>query len=962
MKQRCLSLTSLVVLVIFILSQSAPVTPVKSFSLPRMAASAISGRVTDEGGNGVEGVTIRAVVDYYRLYIPQVSSSGTGSQNGANPPRSGQNFYTIQTDANGDYNLDMLPPGRYVITADKVGFDFDPLSYTIDASSGGDDYNFQEITIPTVYSPLTNPLTETTTSQIVSISSDGSTYTFDTETPELAQVDAGEIIMGGITTATPEGFLRKVVSKQQQGGDLVLVTEQATLVEAFESLSINESKQLDPTDVQSIPNAPGVRLLQAPYAAAPGDFNFELNSAVLYDKDGNLNTTGDQIVADGTLIARPKIELRVRIENYALEEFYYTTTMSVQTGYTVTSRISLDIPLLDDIKLLPTVYLGAYVVGPIVIVPHLDLIAGISGSLSAGVSASVAYTSSFTSGAQKLNGRWQTIAQFDNDFSFSPLSFNYGVSFKAFIGPKVSVWLYGALGAYLKSGYALKLDIAPAANPWLTLKSGLETTFGLSITVPIIDKELLKIQLLGINNWHLLLSLSHSSNNPPYLPTNPSPPHRATDQSITAQLGWTGGDPDGDTVVYDVYFNANNATPATRVAYHQSGTTFNPGSLAAGTIYYWKIVAFDEHGVSTTGPVWSFTTGSGGGTLPGAFNKNSPANGATNQPTSLTLDWADSSGATSYAYCYDITNDNACSNWNGPVATSQASISGLSASTTYYWQALATNGVGDTYANGSPTAFWSFTTGSGGVIPGEMILIPAGSFQMGCDPDHNGGYSCSSDELPLHTVTLDAYRIDKYEVTNAQYAQCVTAGSCAAPQYNYSNTRTSYYDNPTYASYPVIYVSWQNAADYCAWAGKRLPTEAEWEKAARGTTVIAYPWGDASPSCSLANYFHYNGSNNIFCVGDTSAVGSYPAGASPYSVMDMAGNVWEWVNDWYQSNYYSGSPASNPQGPASGISRVVRGGSWYFDDYNLRLAYRNNYLPTLRFDYLGFRCAAPPGN
>ena len=224
-----------------------------------------------------------------------------------------------------------------------------------------------------------------------------------------------------------------------------------------------------------------------------------------------------------------------------------------------------------------------------------------------------------------------------------------------------------------------------------------------------------------------------------------------------------------------------------------------------------------------------------------------------------------------------------------------------------------------------------------------LLYVPAGSFTMGSDNSPN------DNEIPAHTVYLDAFWIDKTEVTIQMYERCVEADVCREPIDKSSLTRPSYYGNAAFDRFPVIQVDWNMANTYCEWVDRRLPTEAEWEKAARGNDRRPYPWGNEVPNNDLLNYSSV--------VGDTTEVSQYPDGASLYGALNMAGNVSEWVADWYGNDYYSTSPSLNPQGPDSGNDRILRGGSFshLFRQTNTTFRFWND--PNIRDYYDGFRCA-----
>ncbi len=225
------------------------------------------------------------------------------------------------------------------------------------------------------------------------------------------------------------------------------------------------------------------------------------------------------------------------------------------------------------------------------------------------------------------------------------------------------------------------------------------------------------------------------------------------------------------------------------------------------------------------------------------------------------------------------------------------------------------------------------------MVPSEMVSIPEGTFTMGCNAAIDT--ECKPDEDPPHTVHVNAFTMDKYETTLAEYLKCVNDAKCTFPKCAWDPCK-----NP---DYPMACIVFTQAQSYCSYVGKRLATEAEWEYAARGTDGRKYPWGNDPLTCDRANYAE--------CGGGPQAVGSHPSGASPFGLLDMAGNAVEFTSDLYSPTYYQGSPNDNPTGPTDGTAYVGRGGGFLSEPVWQRTSARDYYEPWYSRVSMGFRCA-----
>lgn len=464
--------------------------------------------------------------------------------------------------------------------------------------------------MPVVIPETTKVLPETTTQLLSEISGDGTVFTFTQSTPHLHALETGDVIVGGATANAPNGFLRKVTAVSSSWWPVVVETEDATLEETIESGSAQISHALAPDQVQASTQLIGVRLATA--ADLQDDFYLNLEDVVLYDHDGDLDTEHDQILANGSIRLKPDFDFSLRVQHFELQELSFIASVEETAELEIEAKAALSV--IDE-----KVEIARYILSPVtvmvgpvpvVLVPVLTVNVGINGSVYVGLRSEVTQQATLRAGLRYAGEVWTPVMDFSNQFNYSnppTLQPTVGVEAKGYAGAQIALQLYGLAGPYAEVDAYLKLDVDAAASPWWTLYGGLEVPVG--VRMEILGRELADYDIVAIG-YRLVLAQAQT-NTPPNAPFSPFPANGAVVQDIGSDLSWSGSDPDSDGVTYDVYFETDDATPDILVSNDQASLTYDPGTLLPNTHYYWRIVAQDEHGATTAGPVWEFTTATG---------------------------------------------------------------------------------------------------------------------------------------------------------------------------------------------------------------------------------------------------------------------------------------------------------------------------------------------------------------
>ena len=462
--------------------------------------------------------------------------------------------------------------------------------------------------------PATTVALSAASTNQMTVSGDGATFTFPAENSELQKVDPGDVIVGDVSGAAPDGFLRKVTSVNTQGGQVVVTTEAATLEDTIQDGAIDATHSVNPGDIKSTVVEPGV-ILRGVAECPAGSFGYAID-AELYKSDYG------SVTATGSLCFTTSFSFNLSIQNFALKELSFSNTSTETAALKIESTLKYELKDVEKKLYEHTFNSITFWIGwvPVVIVPVMSVYVGLDGSVEASFTAGVTQTASLTAGLRYVSDSgWNPIWNLTNEIT-PQVEPSIEVDVKAYAGVELELLLYGVAGPYAKIQAYLELQVKPLETPIWALYAGFEVPVG--VEMKIAGKDIANYETTALEHkWRLM---------PPAQPQDPAPADEADNQYTNVTLSWS--DPDGEDWTYmfprtyDVYFEAGNSSPAALVSSDQAETSYDPGWLEPETQYFWKIVARGLLGLTTDGPVWNFTTGSNptrsawSGSGPGTIN------------------------------------------------------------------------------------------------------------------------------------------------------------------------------------------------------------------------------------------------------------------------------------------------------------------------------------------------------